>query len=61
MTNARHTVRNLDRDLVLDARVYALQTGRTLGELINLSLEQHLTSHYYTQSDENEHACVGAE
>jgi len=39
MSDHRHTIRNLDRETVQNARIYALQTGRTLGELVNESLE----------------------
>lgn len=39
MQNHRHTIRNIDPELIMEARIYALQTGMTLGELINSSLE----------------------
>lgn len=39
MSDTRHTIRNIDPETVLNARVYALQTGRTLGELVSESLE----------------------
>jgi plasmid stability protein len=40
MSENRHTIRNLDRELVIEARVHALQTGRsTLGELVTDAIE----------------------
>ena len=38
MTANRKTIRNIDEDVLIDARIYALQTGRNLGELVNESL-----------------------
>lgn len=35
----RHTIRNIEPAIMLQARIYALQTGRTLGEMITVSLE----------------------
>ncbi len=36
MQENRHTIRNLDRDLIVDARIHVLQTGRrSLGELVS--------------------------
>ncbi len=43
MEHHRHTIRNLDKNLILDARIHALQTGQTLGELINDCLEFFLS------------------
>ena len=42
MKTHKHSIRNLDRNLILDARIYALQSGETLGELINRCLEAYL-------------------
>ena len=39
MQTHRHTIRNIDPDLILEARILALQTGRTLGELVTEALE----------------------
>ena len=40
MSENRQTIRNLDRDLVVNARIHALQTGRrTLGELVSDAIE----------------------
>ena len=39
MADNRKTIRNIDPDVLIDARVYAIQTGRTLGDLITESLE----------------------
>lgn len=38
MSTARKTIRNIDPDVLLDARIYALKTERTLGELVCESL-----------------------
>ena len=38
MSDTRKTIRNIDPEVLLDARVYALQTERTLGELVSESL-----------------------
>ncbi|MEM7005151.1 MAG: hypothetical protein AAF498_04670 [Pseudomonadota bacterium] len=36
MQETRHTIRNLDPDLMIEAKIHVLQTGRrTLGDLIN--------------------------
>lgn len=42
MQNHRHTVRNIDPDLILEARMLALQTGQRLGDVINEALELYL-------------------
>lgn len=42
MATDRHTIRNLDRDLLLEARILSLQTGLTLGETLNHALEAYL-------------------
>lgn len=42
MDTHKHSIRNLDRNLILEARIYALQTGQTLGEVINSCLEEYL-------------------
>ena len=39
MQDHRHTVRNIDPDLILEARMLALQTGQRLGDVINEALE----------------------
>ena len=40
MQKTRHTIRNLSRDLIVDARIHALQTGRhSLGELVTDAIE----------------------
>jgi len=38
----RHTIRNLDRDLLIEARIHAIQTGETLGAVINRAVEYYL-------------------
>ncbi|MCH2249291.1 MAG: hypothetical protein MK042_05785 [Cognatishimia sp.] len=40
MSGTRNTIRNLDPELVIDAKIHALQTGRrTLGELVSDAIE----------------------
>lgn len=40
MSENRHTIRNLDHDLMVEAKVHVLQTGRrTLGELVSDAIE----------------------
>lgn len=40
MTGTRNTIRNLDPDLVTEAKIHVLQTGRrTLGELVSDAIE----------------------
>lgn len=39
MQKKRHTVRNLDPELLKEARIHAIETGQTLGDVINESLE----------------------
>jgi hypothetical protein len=39
MIENRKTIRNIDTDVLLEARIYALRTQRTLGDLITESLE----------------------
>lgn len=42
MQTTRHTVRNIDKELITEARIFALQTGQNLGEIINQSLVNYL-------------------
>jgi len=39
MSQNRKTIRNIDPDVLLEAKVYALQNGITLGDMINQSLD----------------------
>lgn len=39
MSHDRKTIRNINPDVLLEAKVYALQHGITLGDLINRSLD----------------------
>lgn len=40
MSENRHTIRNIDHDLMVEAKVHVLQTGRrTLGELVSDAIE----------------------
>ena len=38
MSRDRKTIRNIDPGVLLEAKLYALENGITLGELINQSL-----------------------
>jgi hypothetical protein len=51
MQNHRHTVRNIDPDLILEARMLALQTGQRLGDVINEALESFLEDTDLTDED----------
>lgn len=42
MDQHRHTFRNIDRDLVREARIHAIETGQSLGEVINAALGWYL-------------------
>ena len=39
MSQQRKTIRNIDPDILLEAKIYALQHELTLGELISRSLD----------------------
>lgn len=39
MSSDRKTIRNIDPDVLLEAKIYALQHGLSLGNLISQSLE----------------------
>lgn len=45
MANARNTIRNIDPNILLEARVLALQTRQTLGRVITIALEDYLAEH----------------
>ena len=56
MSENRHTIRNLDRELVIEARVHALQTGRRgLGELVSDAIEL-LIAHETEDEEDVEYA-----
>lgn len=38
MPDNKKTIRNIDDDIMLEARMYAIQTKRTMGELVSESL-----------------------
>ncbi len=50
MTTEKHSVRNLDYDLILEARIHGLRTDQTLGEIINRSLDLYLAQ--FDEADE---------
>ncbi|MCG7492948.1 hypothetical protein MHM86_05280 [Thalassobius sp. Cn5-15] len=39
MSSTRHTFRNIPDELILEAKIHALQTGRTLSQLVQDALE----------------------
>ena len=39
MHTTRHTFRNIPKNLILEAKIHALQTERTLGQLVSDALE----------------------
>lgn len=51
MSENRHTIRNLDPELITQARIHVLQTGRaTLGELVSEAVAMLIE--YETQEDD---------
>jgi len=51
MSENRHTIRNLDPELITQARIHVLQTGRaTLGELVSDAVTMLIE--YETQEDD---------
>lgn len=53
MSENRHTIRNLDPELITQARIHVLQTGRVnLGELFNEAVAMLIE--YETQEGEAE-------
>lgn len=42
MAHVRNTIRNIDQALLLEARVLALQSDQSLGEVITAALEFYL-------------------
>ncbi|WP_299632085.1 hypothetical protein [uncultured Roseobacter sp.] len=56
MSGNRHTIRNLDPELLVEAKVHVLQTGRrSLGELVSDAIE--LLIEHETREDELDHVC----
>lgn len=53
MTIQKHSVRNLDNDLILEARILGLQTDLTLGEIINRSLDLYLAQFDESEEDDD--------
>ncbi|WP_306142631.1 hypothetical protein [Roseibium sp. MMSF_3412] len=39
MQTTRHTIRNIDPQLLLEARILALQTDQRLGDIVNQALD----------------------
>jgi len=59
MSGTRNTIRNLDPELVVEAKVHVLQTGRrSLGELVTDAIE--LLIHHETREDAQDASDDGA-
>ncbi len=43
MTQTRHTIRNIDPELMIEARVFSVQNSQTLGETLTDALEYYLS------------------
>lgn len=52
MSSTRHTFRNIPDDIILEAKIHALQTDRTLGELVTDALENLFETECAPQSEE---------
>jgi len=44
MTTNRHTIRNINPEVMLEARVFSVQNCQTLGETLTEALEFYLSS-----------------
>lgn len=51
MQTTRHTIRNIDPQLLLEARILALQTDQRLGDIVNQALDCFIE---YAASDDDE-------
>jgi hypothetical protein len=52
MELSRHTIRNIDRELITDARILALQCELTLGDIVNRGLELAIAEAEEADNDE---------
>ena len=52
MLLGRHTIRNLDSELLLEARIHAIQNHETLGAVINRAIELYLDDSYEEDCEE---------
>jgi len=46
MDYIRNTIRNIDQDLLIEARVLALQSEQTLGQIVTDALEFYLADQF---------------
>ena len=44
MTQSRHTIRNIDPEIMLEARVFSVQNSQTLGDTVSEALEFYLSN-----------------
>lgn len=44
MTQTRHTIRNIDPEIMLEARVFSVQNSQTLGETMTEALEYYFSN-----------------
>lgn len=58
MTQTRHTIRNIDPEIMLEARVFSVQNSQTLGETVSEALEFYL-SNITDEDDAAEDCCSG--
>lgn len=58
MNAQKLSVRNIDYDLILEARIHGLQTGQTLGEIVNRSLVLYLDQ--FDEAEED-HDCTAGQ
>lgn len=54
MKQRRHTIRHIDPNLFLEARILALRTGQRVGDIINEALEKFLEEHEWDEDEDYE-------
>ena len=54
MVLRNYSIRNLDKSLMLEARIYAVQQGLSLGEVVNASLDEFFSEVEDEDEDEDE-------
>ena len=58
MTQIRNTVRNIDPDLMMEARLFSVRNRQPLGETITEALEYYLEGVVGDYGDQDEHAVM---
>ena len=56
MTPNRHTIRNIDPDTLLEARVFSVQNQQTLGDTVTEALEYYFSNMETEDNDAGEEA-----